>query len=253
MHAARPSARHRQECNQESIKVFTVARNLEKPAKNLALKFLPGSSEGKGFALLGLDLDREEAMVATLKPARFYGDAMPRPHIYYGTYLNTERVDPPPPVNEALLQWAKDAHWSMGGLSSKRTRMQGKIEGRISKLRSEEDEGAKLPAPSSSNEKKKRKGVVDDGGREEEVPLPSPANDARGSGRKSRRKLRKKSQVAAADEEAGVPDPPSSSPENESGEGDLRANPSSSSPKNGESSSPPPRRSSRISSRRNTT
>jgi hypothetical protein len=79
-----------------------------------------------------------------LKPVRFYGSALPRPRYVEDGELSHERVDPPAPVNDSLLKWAKDANWSMGGLSFKRVRMQGKIEGRLSKLKNyaeDDDEG----------------------------------------------------------------------------------------------------------------
>ncbi|KAJ7538378.1 hypothetical protein O6H91_11G045700 [Diphasiastrum complanatum] len=76
-------------------------------------------------------------MVVALKPGRFYGKSLPRPHIYTDIKFSSQRVDPPPSINDALIRWAGDAHWSMGGLSFKRSRMQGKIEGRIDRIRAE--------------------------------------------------------------------------------------------------------------------
>ncbi|KAF9588093.1 hypothetical protein IFM89_007334 [Coptis chinensis] len=76
-------------------------------------------------------------MVISLKPAKFYGSSLPRPQIYTDIKFNEERVDPPLSILDPLLDWAKDAHWSMGGLSFKRVRHQGKIEGNIKKLRVE--------------------------------------------------------------------------------------------------------------------
>ncbi|KAL3680289.1 hypothetical protein R1sor_023245 [Riccia sorocarpa] len=76
-----------------------------------------------------------------LKPVRFYGNALPRPRIHEEVKLNDTRVDPPLGVNDSLLRWAANAHWSMGGTSFKRHRMQGKIEGRLKKLRDEKEEG----------------------------------------------------------------------------------------------------------------
>jgi hypothetical protein len=69
-------------------------------------------------------------MVAALGPGRFYGSGLPRPRIFPG-----DRVDPPAPVTDALLCWAREAHWSMGGLGAKRLRLQGRIEGNLVKLR----------------------------------------------------------------------------------------------------------------------
>jgi hypothetical protein len=69
-------------------------------------------------------------MVVALGPGRFYGSGLPRPRIFPG-----DRVDPPAPVTDALLCWAREAHWSMGGLGAKRLRLQGRIEGNLVKLR----------------------------------------------------------------------------------------------------------------------
>ncbi|KAF7093021.1 hypothetical protein CFC21_095460 [Triticum aestivum] len=69
-------------------------------------------------------------MVVALGPGRFYGGGLPRPRVFPG-----DRVDPPAPVTDALLCWARDAHWSMGGLGAKRLRLQGRIEGNLVKLR----------------------------------------------------------------------------------------------------------------------
>jgi hypothetical protein len=71
-------------------------------------------------------------MVVALGPGRFYGSSLPRPRFFPG---GGDRVDPPAPVNDALLSWAHEAHWSMGGLNAKRLRLQGRIEGNIEKLR----------------------------------------------------------------------------------------------------------------------
>ncbi|KAL2331702.1 hypothetical protein Fmac_019283 [Flemingia macrophylla] len=76
-------------------------------------------------------------MALSLGPAKFYGISLPRPRIYTDVKFNDHRVDPPSPVNEPLMLWAEEAHWSMGGLSSKRLRHQGKIEGNVHKLRSQ--------------------------------------------------------------------------------------------------------------------
>ncbi|KAG9456916.1 hypothetical protein H6P81_001424 [Aristolochia fimbriata] len=74
-------------------------------------------------------------MVVPLGLGKFYGSSLPRPRFYSDVKLNEERVDPPLPVMEPFLSWAREAHWSMGGLNFKRVRLQGKIEGNISKLR----------------------------------------------------------------------------------------------------------------------
>ncbi|PIA31942.1 hypothetical protein AQUCO_04700065v1 [Aquilegia coerulea] len=76
-------------------------------------------------------------MVISLRPARFYGSSLPRPQFYTDVKYSEHRVDPPESVLDPLLSWAKDAHWSMGGLNFKRIRHQGRIEGNIKKLRAE--------------------------------------------------------------------------------------------------------------------
>uniref|UniRef100_A0A7N0UF55 Uncharacterized protein n=1 Tax=Kalanchoe fedtschenkoi TaxID=63787 RepID=A0A7N0UF55_KALFE len=78
-------------------------------------------------------------MVVPLGPGKFYGRSLPRPRIYTDVKFNTERVDPPVSVVDPLLSWAHEAHWSMGGLSTKRLRLQGRIEGNITKLRAENE------------------------------------------------------------------------------------------------------------------
>lgn len=70
-----------------------------------------------------------------LGPGRFYGSSLPRPRYYPDPKLNSSRVDPPESVMDPFLSWANEAHWSMGGLSFRRLRLQGRIEGSISKLR----------------------------------------------------------------------------------------------------------------------
>lgn len=74
-------------------------------------------------------------MVVALGPGRFYGSSLPRPRFYPDPKLNSTRVDPPESVMDPFLSWANEAHWSMGGLSFRRLRLQGRIEGSISKLR----------------------------------------------------------------------------------------------------------------------
>ena len=78
-------------------------------------------------------------MVVSLGPGKFYGTSLPRPRIYADVKFNNERVDPPVPVTDPLMSWANEAHWSMGGLSFKRLRLQGKIEGNVEKLRAERE------------------------------------------------------------------------------------------------------------------
>ncbi|GAB2274792.1 hypothetical protein Dimus_009566 [Dionaea muscipula] len=74
-------------------------------------------------------------MVVPLGPGKFYGSSLPRPWLYTDVKLNSERVDPPAPVLDSLISWADEAHWSMGGRSRKRLRLQGRIEGNVQKLR----------------------------------------------------------------------------------------------------------------------
>ncbi|TKY48866.1 hypothetical protein E2542_SST26288 [Spatholobus suberectus] len=87
-------------------------------------------------------------MVVSLGPGKFYGTSLPRPRIYTDVKFNDHRVDPPAPVNDPLMSWAQEAHWSMGGLSFKRLRLQGKIEGNVEKLRSQREKAqAQSPTP----------------------------------------------------------------------------------------------------------
>lgn len=71
-----------------------------------------------------------------LPPAKFYGRDLPRPRFFEDGDLNSVRVDPPTGVNSALLAWAAEASWEMGGLNTKkRRRAPSRIEGRVEKLR----------------------------------------------------------------------------------------------------------------------
>ncbi|XVF01997.1 hypothetical protein REPUB_Repub04eG0138300 [Reevesia pubescens] len=76
-------------------------------------------------------------MVVPLGPGKFYGSSLPRPRIHTETKFNSERIDPPVPVLDPLLSWANEAHWSMGGLSFKRLRLQGRIEGNVKRLKAQ--------------------------------------------------------------------------------------------------------------------
>ncbi|XP_028761695.1 uncharacterized protein LOC114720232 [Neltuma alba] len=78
-------------------------------------------------------------MVVSLGPGKFYGTSLPRPRIYDDVKFNDHRVDPPVSVADPLMSWAHEAHWSMGGISFKRLRLQGKIEGNVNKLRAERE------------------------------------------------------------------------------------------------------------------
>ncbi|PIN08705.1 hypothetical protein CDL12_18717 [Handroanthus impetiginosus] len=79
-------------------------------------------------------------MVVALGPGKFYGSSLPRPRFYTDVKFNDERVDPPPPVMDPLMAWAQEAHWSMGGLSFTRHRLQGRIEGKVEKLRAQREQ-----------------------------------------------------------------------------------------------------------------
>ncbi|XP_004487277.1 uncharacterized protein [Cicer arietinum] len=84
-------------------------------------------------------------MVVSLKPAKFYGSSLPRPRIYANPD-GSDRIDPPLSVSDPLMSWAQEAHWSMGGLSFKRLRLQGKIEGNVEKLRNQREKTFKAQA-----------------------------------------------------------------------------------------------------------
>ncbi|KEH39138.1 hypothetical protein MtrunA17_Chr2g0324431 [Medicago truncatula] len=90
-------------------------------------------------------------MVVSLKPSKFYGSSLPRPRIYVSPD-GSDRVDPPISVTGPLMSWAQEAHWSMGGVSFKRLRLMGKIEGNVKKLRSQREKEFKAhpisPSPS---------------------------------------------------------------------------------------------------------
>ncbi|XP_077231991.1 uncharacterized protein LOC143865555 [Tasmannia lanceolata] len=112
-------------------------------------------------------------MVVALGPGKFYGSSLPRPRFYTDVKLNDERVDPPLPVLHPFLSWAADAHWSMGGLSFKRHRLQGRIEGNVKRLRAQREKTTKTKINSNSlspshsppqvNKKKRRLVLLDDG------------------------------------------------------------------------------------------
>ncbi|KAJ0054014.1 hypothetical protein Pint_02252 [Pistacia integerrima] len=143
-------------------------------------------------------------MVVPLGPGKFYGSSLPRPRIYTDTKFYSERVDP-------LLSWANEAHWSMGGLSFKRLRLQGRIEGSVSKLRKEREKNdsgtnnkkraaSVSPPPAPVAVKKRRFLALSDEEEEEEVH--EVVEKKKGS---YRRKLMKDFDRVAGDEEsAGV-------------------------------------------------
>ncbi|CAL5342609.1 unnamed protein product [Camellia sinensis] len=90
-------------------------------------------------------------MVVPLGPGKFYGSSLPRPQIYTDVKFNDERVDPPSSVIDPLMAWAEEAHWSMGGLSFKRLRLQGRIEGNVIKLRAQREKFLKNRSRISAN------------------------------------------------------------------------------------------------------
>ncbi|KAL4348157.1 hypothetical protein GQ457_17G005430 [Hibiscus cannabinus] len=98
-------------------------------------------------------------MVVSLGPGKFYGSSLPRPRIYTDTKFNPERIDPPVPVLDPLLSWADEAHWSMGGLSFKRLRLQGRIEGNVKRLKAQRE---KLLNDTPERSPKSKRDAADD-------------------------------------------------------------------------------------------
>lgn len=92
-------------------------------------------------------------MVVALGPGKFYGSSLPRPRFYTDVKFGPHRVDPPASVMDPLLSWADEAHWSMGGLSFKRLRLQGRIEGNIKKLRAQHRRSDKIKASKIRSDK----------------------------------------------------------------------------------------------------
>ncbi|XP_072973998.1 uncharacterized protein [Typha angustifolia] len=109
-------------------------------------------------------------MVVALGPGRFYGSSLPRPRFYPDVRLSDSRVDPPVSVSDPLLSWAHEAHWSMGGLSFKRHRLQGRIEGSIKKLRAHQEQRTKNSPKSTVINKKRPQDLssLDDASSEED-------------------------------------------------------------------------------------
>ncbi|KAB2087744.1 hypothetical protein E1A91_A04G132800v1 [Gossypium mustelinum] len=110
-------------------------------------------------------------MVVSLGPGKFYGSSLPRPRIYTDTKFNPGRVDPPVPVLDPLLSWADEAHWSMGGLSFKRLRLQGRIEGNVKRLKAQRKKLLKDTPDRGLNLKKSLRDDEDD---EDVSPPPAP-------------------------------------------------------------------------------
>ncbi|XP_027172676.1 uncharacterized protein LOC113772290 [Coffea eugenioides] len=136
-------------------------------------------------------------MVVALGPGKFYGSSLPRPRFYTDVKLNDERVDPPVPVMDPLMSWAQEAHWSMGGLSFTRHRLQGRIEGNVKKLRAEREKlfkkaqkekgsGSPVTPPAPVAVKRRRRMLVDEEEEEEEEVV---VEEKRRELRKTARKL----------------------------------------------------------------
>ncbi|XP_010447998.1 PREDICTED: uncharacterized protein LOC104730521 [Camelina sativa] len=93
----------------------------------------------------------------SIRPVEFYGNGLPRPRFFDNPKFNSCRVDPPLSVLDPLLTWARDAHWSMGGLNFTRLRLQGRIEGNVNKLRAQLEKSTPVKLESGISERKKKK------------------------------------------------------------------------------------------------
>ncbi|CAH8275067.1 unnamed protein product [Arabidopsis lyrata] len=93
----------------------------------------------------------------SIRPVTFYGNGLPRPRFFDNPKFNAYRVDPPVSVLDPLLSWARDAHWSMGGLNFTRLRLQGRIEGNVNKLRAQLEKSSPVKLESGISERKKKK------------------------------------------------------------------------------------------------
>ncbi|EOA17807.1 hypothetical protein CARUB_v10006205mg [Capsella rubella] len=93
----------------------------------------------------------------SIRPVEFYGNGLPRPRFFDNPQFSSCRVDPPLSVLDPLLTWARDAHWSMGGLNFTRLRLQGRIEGNVNKLRAQLEKCSPVKLESASSERKKNK------------------------------------------------------------------------------------------------
>ncbi|XP_030546259.1 uncharacterized protein LOC115752283 [Rhodamnia argentea] len=121
-------------------------------------------------------------MVIPLGPGKFYGSSLPRPRFLKD---DADRVSPPVPVLDPLLSWADEAHWSMGGLSFQRLRLQGRIEGSVKKLRAEREKSIRVKGKISKTKRtasdlKASKPQIDDDSRKRAGSVsPPPAPVAR--------------------------------------------------------------------------
>ncbi|KAH6764024.1 hypothetical protein C2S51_015273 [Perilla frutescens var. frutescens] len=145
-------------------------------------------------------------MVVALGPGKFYGSSLPRPRFYSDVKLSGERVDPPLPVMDALMAWAEEAHWSMGGSSTARRRLQGRIEGNVNRLRvqretlfkksGKQQKSVFSPAPRVSK-RRRVVGLVD----EDEVEEEEEEEEPRGMKKEAARKLREGFEKATGNNE----------------------------------------------------
>lgn len=119
-------------------------------------------SEGNCSPKAGETADPE--MVVSLGPGKFYGSSLPRPRFYTDVKLNEEREDPPVSVMDPLMSWAEEAHWSMGGLSFQRHRLQGRIEGNVNKLRAEREKILKSRGSNFTTRRVVNKTGINEGG-----------------------------------------------------------------------------------------
>ncbi|KAJ4880465.1 Uncharacterized protein Rs2_37520 [Raphanus sativus] len=99
---------------------------------------------------------------SAIRPVEFYGNSLPRPRFFDNPKFNSHRVDPPLSVLDPLLSWAREAHWSMGGLNFTRLRLQGRIEGNVDKLRAQLEKSTPTKLESGSSDKKRRSGYDSD-------------------------------------------------------------------------------------------
>ncbi|KAL2937772.1 Auxin transport protein BIG [Bienertia sinuspersici] len=121
-------------------------------------------------------------MVISLRPGKFYGSSLPRPRFYTDVKFSDERVDPPVSVLDPLMSWAEEAHWSMGGLSFNRLRLQGKIEGNVKRLKKEREVSwnKKMEHSTPMSHSKKGFGIgVRKGGSRADSPPPAPISKKR--------------------------------------------------------------------------
>ncbi|KAF3583940.1 hypothetical protein F2Q69_00027109 [Brassica cretica] len=93
---------------------------------------------------------------SAIRPVEFYGNSLPRPRFFDNPKFNSHRVDPPLSVLDPLLSWAREAHWSMGGLNFTRLRLQGRIEGNVDKLRAQLEKSTPTNESGDSDLKKRR-------------------------------------------------------------------------------------------------